>query len=475
MLKILRTILKRMVLLLGLAVLMLLAGQVALAQDFAGPLWQASYWDNMYLSGTPEVQRSEGSINFNWGNDSPDPEIGDDQFSARWTTYMHFNPGTYRFAATGDDGIRVWVDGDLIIDEWYDHQVETFVADKNLSGGPHHIRVEYYENESGAIVQLWWAPAPPPDGNNWRGEYFNNTSLRGEPDLVREDPVIGFNWTDVSPGPGISEDNFSARWTQTVNLPAGTYRFLMTVDDGGRLWVNGRQVINAWRIQEPTTYQGEAYVPGGPVPIRVEYFDNLLGAMIHLSWERQEPLMTDVWRGEYYAGTQLAGEPVLVRNEPRVNYNWGTGSPAPNQVGTDYFSARWTRTINPPAGTYRFMMTVDDGGRLWVDDRLVIDAWQVQSPQTYTGDVYLAGNPVQARMEYFESTGQALAQLSWDQVAPPFQTGVDGWRGTIPPQYHAEFQACLDYLNRVGLELGPAPNWNLLLGQCRSVAEIPQP
>lgn len=99
----------------------------------------------------------------------------------------------------------MWVDGALIIDEWHDHPVTTFTADKNLSGGRHRIVVEYYEDESGAIAQLWWAPAPPPDGQNWRGEYFNNPTLRGEPALVREDPAIGFNWTDTAPGPGVGK------------------------------------------------------------------------------------------------------------------------------------------------------------------------------------------------------------------------------------------------------------------------------
>ena len=55
------------------------------------------------------------------------------------------------------------------------------------------------------------------------------------------------------------------------------------------------------------------------------------------------------WRGEYYNNPNLQGQPVMVRNDPSVNFDWGYGSPAPN-IPVDYFSARWTRSFNFDAG-----------------------------------------------------------------------------------------------------------------------------
>lgn len=388
--------------------------------------WQAAYWNNRGLAGSPVVRRNEPAIDHNWGLGSPHPDIDEDNFSARWSAYVDFRPATYRFAATSDDGIRVWVDGDLIIDEWYDHPAQTSTADKSLSAGRHRIVVEYYEAGSGAIAQLWWAPAPPPDGQNWRGEYYNNTSLSGQPALVREDPAIGFNWTDVAPGPGVNRDKFSARWTRRVDLPAGSYRFEMTVDDGGRLWVNGRRLIDTWQIQSPTTYAGEIYLPGGSIPIKMEHFDNLRGAVAQLTWSRA-PLRTQFWRGEYYGNVSFQGNPALVRNDSQINFDWGGSSPAPGRLGTNRFAVRWTRTLDLEPGIYRFALTVDDGGRLWIEDRLLIDGWKIQSPTTYTGEInHVSGQPVTVRVEYFENTGGSLAQLSWSRIGPPaFQTSVD--------------------------------------------------
>src|SRR5687767_11997280 len=107
---------KRTIILLGSLFLMLLAGP-ALAQgpqpQHTDPTWQASYWNNTTLTGTAAVQRAEVTINYNWGGGSPVTGINSDEFSARWTKYIDEPAGSYRFTATSDDGVRVWLDGDL--------------------------------------------------------------------------------------------------------------------------------------------------------------------------------------------------------------------------------------------------------------------------------------------------------------------------------------------------------------------------
>jgi hypothetical protein len=65
------------------------------------------------------------------------------------------------------------------------------------------------------------------------------------------------------------------------------------------------------------------------------------------------------------------------------------------------------------AGTYRFYTRVDDGTRLWVDDNLVIDEWHDSGPTTYSYDIYLTEDWHSVRMEYYERSGGALAQLAW--------------------------------------------------------------
>ncbi|MCB9151156.1 MAG: hypothetical protein H6641_20550 [Caldilineaceae bacterium] len=413
----------------------LYAQEVLPAQTDAS--WQAAYWNNTDLAGDPVLTRQETSLSNNWSTSSPHALVNVDGFSARWTRYIDVTPGTYRFTATADDGIRLWVDGDLIIDQWRVQAVATYAAEKELGFGNHLIQVEYFEQSGTAIAQVGWTlataspdlPAQPTTG--WRGEYYNNQSLSGTPDLVRYDAEINFQWGADSPGLGILADGFSARWTRVMELPAGDYRFSMTVDDGGRLFVNGQTVIDAWSDQHIATYTGDITLAGGPVTIQMEYYERTLGAYAILGWDwrpaAQAPPQPNIgWRAEYYNNRDLSGDPVLVRNDAAINFDWGRGSPEPGTVNVDNFSVRWTQRLNLPAGNYRFTTTADDGVRLAIDDRLLIDNWRQQPRTTNTGEIYLPGGSVNVVMTYFDAGDHAIAQLDWVQLSG--QSG-GSWRG----------------------------------------------
>ncbi len=126
----------------------------------------------------------------------------------------------------------------------------------------------------------------PEDTSKWHGEYFNNVTLEGEPVLVREDAEIDFDWGMGSPAPEINDDNFSVRWTREANLRPGLYRFTVTSDDGARLWVNERLVISAWYDHTEMTFRREMELPGGPVDLRLEYYEKSMMAMVRISWEK---------------------------------------------------------------------------------------------------------------------------------------------------------------------------------------------
>ena len=128
----------------------------------SGP-WEGRYWNNRDLSGNPVLIRQDASINFDWGGDAPAPQVFTDNFSAQWTQTATLPAGTYRFSATADDGIRVWVDNTLIIDAWYDSQVRTITADVFLGAGTHTVTVRYYEAGGVAVAKLSYVAlnAPP--------------------------------------------------------------------------------------------------------------------------------------------------------------------------------------------------------------------------------------------------------------------------------------------------------------------------
>jgi hypothetical protein len=125
---------------------------------------------------------------------------------------------------------------------------------------------------------------------------------------------------------------------------------------------------------------------------------------------------TDIgWHGDYYATRDLTGAVVLSRTERDINFDWGTGAPGPG-VPADNFSARWTRTYDFEGGNYRFTVVADDGFRLYVDGRLILNQWKDQPSTTYTVDIGLVGGHHTVVAEYYEHTGGAVAKLSWRRL-----------------------------------------------------------
>jgi hypothetical protein len=82
----------------------------------------------------------------------------------------------------------------------------------------------------------------------------------------------------------VNADRFGVRWTRTLNLNPGRYVFTVNVDDGARLWVNNQLIIDQWQVQDVTQYSAAIDLPGGPIPVRLDYFENTGLAEVRLSW-----------------------------------------------------------------------------------------------------------------------------------------------------------------------------------------------
>ncbi len=126
--------------------------------------------------------------------------------------------------------------------------------------------------------------------------------------------------------------------------------------------------------------------------------------------------------GEYFDNNRLAGPPRLTRTDRQVDFRWTLNSPG-RGIPFDWYSARWTGTLRVPAGGVRRIgIEGNDGYRLWIDGRLIIDNWRKESFRTTLVDAILAAGPHDLRLEYFESTGNARLRLVWDHGAPDEQS-----------------------------------------------------
>lgn len=243
--------------------------------------WTGRYYNNKNLSGSPVLTRNDGpTLDYLWSG-SPGPGVNNNSWSARWERTATYSAGTYRFTVTANDGVRLYVDGTRILNEWR-NQSATFTVERTLTAGSHTVRVELYDNTGSAQIRLSMTniTAPPPGA--WSGEYFANLALFGAPAVARSDADINFDWGEGSPDPLIPDDNFSARWTRTLNFEEGVYQFTTTSDDGVRVYVDGELILDYWIDQAPTAHVANRNMTAGPHTVVVEYYEATGGAMMRL-------------------------------------------------------------------------------------------------------------------------------------------------------------------------------------------------
>jgi uncharacterized protein YgiM (DUF1202 family) len=395
-----------------------------------GSNWTGNYFNNMTLSGSPVFSRIDPVVVFNWGTLSPGPGIGSTNWSARWTTVQYMNAGTYRFTITADDGVRAYVDGQIILDQWHDQAPTTYTVDVQVVAGNHAIQVDYYQHVGSAMVSVYWNYVLSAT-SAWTAQYFNNSALAGAPIVTRYETGINYFWGNGSPDPLIPPTNFSARWTGAFAFQAATYRFTLAGDDGVRLFIDDLPVIDQWHVESLTAYSIDVPLSAGIHTLRVEYFQAGGQAAVRLDYSvavgppPYPGVQSNAWYGEYFANEGLQGSPSFVRldGQSGINFNWNVTSPAPG-FPRDNFSVRWTRNVYFPGRPYVFYVTVDDGARLWVDSTLLIDAWKVQPATTFSAYATITQGYHIVRLEYFQEHFQSVVSMTWD---PP--------DGQTPPQY----------------------------------------
>ncbi len=252
------------------------------------------------------------------------------------------------------------------------------------------------------------SPAPT-QTTSFKAEYFNNKTLSGAPVVTRNETTVQHEWKLAAPAPGVTPDNFSARFSQNAQFTSGLYRFTLVADDGIRLFVDGVKIIDGWKDQSATTYTADINLTSGTHSVVVEYYEGGWDATAKAMWTKQQNEDT-TFKAEYFSNKTLSGTPI-VRQESAINFDWGYGGPI--GIPKDNFSARFSRSVYFQAGTYRFTVTVDDAARILVDGKVIIDQWKDQRPTTYTKDLILTEGLHSVQMYYAEAFGTAIAKFNW--------------------------------------------------------------
>ncbi|HTL08707.1 MAG TPA: PA14 domain-containing protein [Chitinophagaceae bacterium] len=122
---------------------------------------KGDYYNTVGLTGAIYLSRTDATVNFDWGNGSPYVLIGGNTFSARWTGYVQpLYSETYTFYTNSDDGVRLWVNGQLLVNNWTAHSALENSGTITLTAGvKYDIKIEYFENTGSAVMKLYWSSA----------------------------------------------------------------------------------------------------------------------------------------------------------------------------------------------------------------------------------------------------------------------------------------------------------------------------
>lgn len=295
-----------------------------------------------------------------------------------------------------------------------------------------------------------------PPAHGLRATYYNSKQLEGW-NFSRLDPVIDFDWAEGSPAKEIVGDNFSARWLGQLEAPAtGDYTLVVEANDGVRLWVDNKQLIDQWHDQSRTEHEAMiALEAGHKYDVKLEFYENGGTAVARLLWIEPgqtktvipearlfapppaaatasanpagSPSGTNGLIGLYFSTQDHSGSFVTVTN-PNINFQWNDQPPLPG-IPKDHFSVRWVGQIIPTnTAPYTFYAESDDGMRLWVDRDLLLKAWNDGVFNLTSQPVTLEkGRAYSLRFEMFDAASSAMARLSWSSPSLP--------RTVISPQF----------------------------------------
>ena len=409
--------------------------------------WCGAYrvaWNSPSDSYILRQLEGSGSLDHDWGSSGPGYGIYAD-FSGEWSRLAKFDAGLYRFHAIHDDGVKISVADSEIMNEW-NSCCRKDTAEVWLPAGDHRILVTWFDSGGGAVLKVWWekitacydltitqdpvAPAgqitssPPPNcpTNDTKYTAGSTVTLSAAPPTGAEFAGWGGDVSSTSASVSLVVDydkNVVARYSHCQSLQVGT-------SAEGRIETSPAPSCADVGYRPGATVRVEAIPNAGQQFVR--WREDLAGASnpatllidanrsVAADYAAIPTPASNAWYGEYFNNLTLAGDPVMVRNDPSLNFSWGNTSPA-EPVAVD-FSVRWTQSLSLTAGIYRFSLTHDDGMRLWIDGVLHADEWE-SCCRTDTVDVPLAAGSRTIVVEFVDLYGAAQAALAWEKLETP--------------------------------------------------------
>ena len=285
-------------------------------------------------------------------------------------------------------------------------------------------------------------PGPQGQGNGLLGFYFGNTNFQGAPS-VRLDETVNFDWNVREPAPGVQKDQFGVIWMGEVEAPSsGEFGFHLTADDRAHLYLDGALIGDASPSTRADETVGKMRLEAGQrYPLKLTYVEAAGTARVRLLWSTTNMAAEVIPKDRFYAKSfldehkaEVEGERGLLatyysksdftgrtytRVEPAIELNF-SGVGLPPGISNN-FSIRWSGQVQVDhTEICTFHALADEGARLWIGDRLLINEWGQFGYTEYRRDIPLeAGERYDLVFETRNQSASAVARLLWSGASTP--------------------------------------------------------
>lgn len=258
--------------------------------------WVASFHRGRDTEGPILATEYYSDVNFDWGDNAPLFGVPSDGFSARFERRFNLRRGYYTIRARADDGVRVWLNGVRIIDEWHGATGRTYAVGRQLDEGSHDFRVDFLE--LGGVAQLRFTLDYITDTPDWNAEYYANPNLAGNPITSRKEPrdqrPLERDWSIQLPlSDSPAEGGWSAAWEGSFKFQRGNYAFHAEVNGGVRVYIDDLLVIDGWTGGRKSMRNNFYGVGTGEHVVKIEYYTRSEEGSLRVWWYRDASLEFD--------------------------------------------------------------------------------------------------------------------------------------------------------------------------------------
>lgn len=247
--------------------------------------WKTSYFTNPGLAGDPVQVADLPTINLDWGDRAPQSELPVDGFSVRFERTLTLPAGYYRLRLTADDGVRLYLNHVLVVDEWHGASGATYIAERTLADTV-QVRIDYFEATGLAFINFTYELVG--NSSEWQASYFAGPDLQGDPWLAQSEPrtatyPLERRWPMTG---SMATPIWSAHWTGRFSFEPGNYIFHARATGGVRVYLNEYLLLDDWSNgakELANTFYG---VGGETHTVRIEYYGEKADA-VQVWWERQ--------------------------------------------------------------------------------------------------------------------------------------------------------------------------------------------